>query len=267
MAVKITLGNAKGGVGKTLITNFLAYHLAEMDYKVLVIDCDPQGNTTGLFEKKIGSLNEIQTLYQGLKNKNLKSCIKAVSDNLAFISSSTDLVKLDDLLKGQKDKVSFFAKQIVEFNDEYDFIFFDVPPSPYSIYVNNALGASDYFGIITEIGSDSFKGIPTFYEVANNIHENFNKNLEFLGIIVNRRENDVETFAKIDSEYNLEGDEFFVNYIPKRSRLFKYMEHGVYNYTVKKGALNPLDRWDLELYAIGEKLAKELLGKLELGVK
>lgn len=263
MSVNITLGNAKGGVGKTLVTNYLAYHLADMNKKVLVIDCDPQGNTTDLYLKKIGSGAQIRTLYQGLKNKNLEDSIIPVSNNLSFIGSSTDLVKLEDILKGQKDKITFLSKHLKDIQKKFDFIFFDVPPSPYSIFVNNALGASDYFLIITELSSDSFKGIPTFYEVASSIHDNFNKSLDFLGVIINRRENDRETLERISEKHNLNDEEFFKNYIPKRSRFFKYMEEGIYNYTSKKNFIHDFDRWDLELYTVGENITKELLERID----
>lgn len=263
MSINITLGNAKGGVGKTLVTNYLAYHLAEMNKKVLVIDCDPQGNTTDLYLKKLGEDIQIKTLYQGLKSKNLKETINQISNNLFFIGTGTDLVKLEDMLRGQKDKITFLSKHLEDIEQKFDFIFFDVPPSPYSTFVNNALGASDYFLIITELSSDSFKGIPTFYEVASSINDNFNERLDFLGVIINRRENDKETFSKISEVHNLESEEFFKNYIPKRSRFFKYMEDGIYNYTSKKNFINEFDRWDLELYTVGENITKELLERID----
>lgn len=268
MATKFTLGNSKGGVGKTVITNLFAYHLAERGNKVLVIDIDPQGNTTALFEKKYykGEKQEFVTLYDSLRDNNLNLGINKINDNLHFIASSLDTVYIENLLT-PKTKVTLLRKHIEKIESNYDFIFYDVPPTTFSSFLNNALGASDYFVILTETSSHSFDGIPQFYNTAIEVHDKFNPDLDFLGILINRREKDVETFENLNNEFNFkEDDTFFKNTIPQRTRLTKYSEKGIYNYkpkSRKKESLIEYDKWDIEVKEYIDLVLDELLEKIK----
>lgn len=264
MAIKITLGNAKGGVGKTIVTNLLAHQLAEKKYKVLIVDIDPQGNTTSLFERKYYSKDyDFPTLYDGLQKEDLKSIIQMPTEDLHFIASSLDTVNLSKVLT-PKNKVMYLKKYIEKIEEDYDFIFYDVPPTTYSDFLNNALGASDYFIIITETSNHSFDGISKFYDAANQIHEGFNEKLDFLGVLINRREKDKETFSKLDEEYQFKEDEmFFTNFIPQRTRITKYSEYGIYNYPYSKNTVLGYDKWDLEVKKYAELLCNELLEKVK----
>lgn len=268
MATKITLGNSKGGVGKTVITNLFAYHLAERGNKTLVVDIDPQGNTTSLYEKKYynGEKQEFVTLYEALKGNDLTLGINRVDENLHFIASSLDTVYIENLLT-PKTKVTLLRKYIEKIESNYDFIFFDVPPTTFSIFLNNALGASDYFVVLTETSSHSFDGVPQFYNTAMEVHDKFNPKLDFLGILINRREKDAETYEKLNEEFNFkEDDTFFRNSIPQRTRLTKYSESGIYNYkpkSRKKDSLIEFDKWDVEVKEYIDSVLDELLEKIE----
>jgi chromosome partitioning protein len=264
MTIKITIGNAKGGVGKTLITSLIGYHLSEKGYKVLLVDIDPQGSLTQIMRKTYGEIEgNYMTLYEGLKAKKLKSAIVEGSENLHYIPSESDLTQLEYLLK--KNPYTALKKQIDSFEGNYDFIFLDIPPSPDTPYSKIALGASDFFIPITTIESDSFRNIELFYNYGAMIQENYNPDLNFLGIIINLRDNDDDTFNKLNEEYTFSSDDFFKTIIPRRTRLFKYKEYGLYNFTKQKGGLRKLfnaDGHDKEVKKIGDQLAGDILNRL-----
>lgn len=262
MAVKVTLGNSKGGVGKTIITNLLAFHLAEQGKKVLLVDLDPQGNSTMINRMRYGLSEDVVTLIDGVHQKNLSNCILKLQENLFLLPGDARTAELEVLLptKSSKNHVMYLAKLIDKIEGDYDFIFYDVPPTAFSAYLNNALGASDYYVILTEATKQSFSGIGQFYHAAMAIQTHFNSKLDCLGIIVNRREKDVANFKVLDEEFEISTDEmFFETMIPSRTRIGKYSEHGLYNFSK---AASGVDMWDEEVKKVISELVEEILARL-----
>lgn len=267
MAKKITIANSKGGVGKTTISSMLGYQLAQEGYKVLIVDLDPQSNTTQLFENTYYNceVKKFVTLYEGIEKGDLSKAIHKAEKNLHLIPSSQNTVDFSRLLT-EKSKFTLLKKHIDKIDSDYDFIFYDVPPTIFSDFLNNALTASDYFIILTETSNFSFEGIQDFYDTALRIHENVNPNLDFLGVLINMREDDEEINRELDAKYDFSNTEmFFQTYIPKRKRLAKYMSNGMYK--KKKNSIIEYDRWDKEIMKVFENLTKELLEKVEGHVK
>ena len=138
----IAVANQKGGVGKTTTTINLSACLAEAGKKVLVIDVDPQGNTTsGLGIDKNDVDNTVYELMLG--EAELKECIyESVMEGLYVIPSNVNLagaeIELIDI-----DEREYILKKITEsIKDEYDFIMLDCPPS-LSMLTVNAMTAAD----------------------------------------------------------------------------------------------------------------------------
>lgn len=262
MAIKVTLGNAKGGVGKTIITNLLAYGLAEQGYKVLLVDIDPQGNTSMISGLKYSLVENQPTLIDGLINGDLGRCIQELKENLFLIAGDERTVEIDRLLPA-KNKVLYLRKFVEGIEDNFDFIFFDVPPTAYSVFLNNALGASDYFIVLTEAAKQSFDGISKLYNAAVAIQEKFNPTLDFLGVVINRREKDVANFSDLEEMFQVTTDEmFFKTMIPSRTRIGKYSEHGVYNFPKSVNSLKGYDMWDVEVKECINDLIAELLERI-----
>lgn len=267
MAKKITIANSKGGVGKTTISSMLGYQLAQEGFKVLIVDLDPQSNTTQLFENTYykGETKDFITIYEGIEKGDLSKAIYKAEKNLHLIPSSQNTVDFSKLLT-EKSKFTLLKKHVDKIESDYDFIFYDVPPTIFSDFLNNALTASDYFIILTETSNFSFEGIQDFYDTALRIHENVNPNLDFLGVLINMREDDEEINRELDQKYDFSNaDMFFQTYIPKRKRLAKYMSNGMYK--KKKDSVIEYDRWDKEIMKVFENLSKELLAKVEGHVK
>lgn len=262
MAIKLTLGNAKGGVGKTIISNLLSFGLSSQGYKVLLVDIDPQGNTSMINDLKFSLDKDKPYLIDGLIKKDLGSCIQELMDNLFLIAGDERTVELDKLLPA-KNKVLYLRKYIEEIEDDFDFIFFDVPPTAYSVFLNNALGASDGFIVLTEAAKQSFDGISKLYNAAVAVQEKFNPSLDFLGVVINRREKDVANFGILEEMFQVSTDDmFFKTMIPSRTRIGKYSEHGIYNFPKSVNSLKGYDKWDVEVKDCINELITELLERI-----
>ena len=138
----IAVANQKGGVGKTTTTINLAASLADLDQKILVIDVDPQGNTTSGFG--VDKNNQENTIYELL----LDDCsvnetiIPGVVPNLDLIASNVNLAAAEIELIGIPRK-EYILRDALDFvKDDYDYIFLDCPPS-LSVLTVNAMTASD----------------------------------------------------------------------------------------------------------------------------
>ena len=263
MAIKLTLGNSKGGVGKTIISNLLSFSLIDQGKRVLLVDLDPQANTTMINRLKYDFSEEVPTIIDGINQKDLSSVLIELQEGLYLLPGDARTVEMERLVPA-KNPVLFLSKFIEKIEGQFDFIFYDVPPTAYSTYLNNALGASDYFVILTEATKQSFSGISQFYSAAMAIQNHFNSKLDCLGIIINRREKDIANFKLLDETFEISADEmFFETMIPARTRIGKYSEHGLYNFSK---SIYGLDKWDEEVKKCINVLLDEMLSRIG-GVK
>nr|WP_263327176.1 AAA family ATPase [Neobacillus sp. Marseille-Q6967] len=206
MSKVISIINLKGGVGKTTITVALAEFLVVVkQYKVLVIDLDPQTNSTVslIGEDEWEKRNKTnQTLYHLFKDHiddtcdfNLeKSIIKECSNlygglsNLHLLPSSLDFVQIQDRLIniGQTALIRPFdiLKRTVSsyINNNYDFVLVDCPPN-LGIVTKNGLNISDYYLIPTIPDHLSTYGIPQIISNVNSFNRRTESNVQALGII------------------------------------------------------------------------------------
>ena len=127
MGRTIVIANQKGGVGKTTTAINLSASLADLGKKILVIDTDPQGNTSsGLGVEK----NEVEnTVYELLIGETtIEECIqKEVFENLDIISSNINLAAAEIELTGFEEKEFILKKAVDQVRADYDFIIIDCP--------------------------------------------------------------------------------------------------------------------------------------------
>ena len=138
----IAVANQKGGVGKTTTTINLSACLAEAGQKVLVIDVDPQGNTTsGLGIDKNSTENTVYELMLG--EANVEDCIyKSVMDDLDVIPSNVNLAGAEIDLIDIEEREYVLRNIVNELKDRYDFILLDCPPSLSMLTVNAMTAAN-----------------------------------------------------------------------------------------------------------------------------
>ena len=138
----IAIANQKGGVGKSTTAINLSSCLAEKGKKILVIDLDPQGNTTsglGVNKNKVD-----KTVYELLIDEyNIEDCIKKdVFDNLDLIPSNVNLSGAEIELIDIENRSYVLKNKIEWIKEDYDFIIIDCPPALGMLTVN-AMTASD----------------------------------------------------------------------------------------------------------------------------
>lgn len=177
MVKKIVIGNLKGGVGKTTNSVLFAYTLASKGFKVLLCDLDPQANSTDLMTKTYKRQNNKdidlkQTMMQALSEGELKSCMLQIKENLFVLPSSEDFIHYQQYLFSlipstipnyEKKHRAYFGKLLRDFEDEFDYIIFDVPPSA-SIYLESALYIANHILIILQPHAHSLNGAISFYD-------------------------------------------------------------------------------------------------------
>ena len=179
--------NQKGGVGKTTIAINLARALTLKDYKVLLIDFDPQANAgSGLGIK----VNKEESIYQALIEGNCEKFIKNPYPNLYVLPSSIDLagleVELVDFPKKEyllKELIKKSTINGVPLKSFFDFIFIDSPPS-LSLITVNILTACE--GIIIPLQCEYYalEGLSFLIKTIRSIKKNLNPDLVLFGLVL-----------------------------------------------------------------------------------
>lgn len=179
MAQIITIANQKGGVGKTATANALTDYLKKEGYNTLMVDTDPQCNTSALYDAKI---EKQATLYDLLtKDAHVHEAIQNTSYG-DIIACDPQLAKADAILLDYGRE--YILREAIEpIKEKYDFIFFDTSPS-LGVLLFNALVASD--GVIIPIcaDSDSLQGIINLSNTINAVQKHSNRELKILGLLV-----------------------------------------------------------------------------------
>jgi chromosome partitioning protein len=180
MGWTISLANQKGGVGKSTTAQALWAGLHLKGYRVLLIDIDPQGNTT----YTVGITSTTSTAYELLTRKaHVKDTI-VNTPNGDIIPSNKQLIKLDlELISTGKEYKLKEALETVK--EEYDFIVIDTPPA-LGILTVNALTASDNLIIPAQAEIYSLQGIGDLYDTINAVKKYCNPNLKIKGILLTR---------------------------------------------------------------------------------
>lgn len=188
----IAIANQKGGVGKTTTSINLSATLAEKGKKVLVIDTDPQGNTTsGLGLDK----NEIEnTIYELMIGEcNIDNVIhKEVFENLDIIPSNVNLAAVEIELLDVDQKEYILRDAISSVKDTYDFIIIDCPPS-LSMLTVNAMTTANTVLVPIQCEYYALEGLSQLIHTVNLVKERLNSDLEMEGVV----------FTMFDSRTNL----------------------------------------------------------------
>lgn len=182
MGKTIALMNEKGGVGKSSVTYSVAWYLAEQGKKVLIVDMDGQMASI-TYLSGVETNDDTLTMYDVLlRNKNADDAVLRVSNELElYIIPSTNAVA-DAMTTA---KISRMKKVIQELRSEYDYIFFDINPSPDWKHALT-LSVSDYVGIVMLPDVLSLEANMGIVDSIEEVQANSNSNLKVLGIIMNQ---------------------------------------------------------------------------------
>lgn len=234
--ITVTVANSKGGVGKTTIIRYLSYVLAKLGFKVLVVDADPQANTTKtmLLTKNYYSDDDDiyileKTMMAGIVEKDLSGLVVDIIDNLYCIPSHIDfknfpkyLTRLygdsiegldSNYLEVEQNRISVFKKLISPIKNDYDFILIDTPPTM-SDFTRNATYASDYLIMAFQTQPDSLDGVKDYInEELTPLIENFGLETEVVGILPNHLSKGSIDTTVVDDAVEMFGEQNFFNKI------------------------------------------------------
>lgn len=179
----IAVANQKGGVGKTTTAINLACSLAVLDYKTLLVDCDPQANTT---TGNGFDLKNIQlSVYDCLVNETevQKVVLETETPNLYLLPSHLDLVGAEIELINHPNREKKLQQVLKEVRNDYDFIVIDCSPSLGLITVN-ALTACDSVIIPVQCEFFALEGLGKLLNTIKIVQSRLNPNLSIEGILM-----------------------------------------------------------------------------------
>jgi chromosome partitioning protein len=251
----IAIANQKGGVGKTTTTINLGASLAVADMKVLVIDADPQGNSTsglglrGTFRKSFyHSLVLNEPLQNIVLNTELPN-LKVIPSEKVLVAAEIELVDVENR--------EFRLKSLLEtFADQFDYILIDCPPS-LGLLTLNALAAANSVLIPIQCEYFALEGVSELWDTLVKIRRSLNPSLTIEGFLLTMFDERTNLSNQVVSDLrDFLGSQVFSTIIPRNVRLAEAPSHGkpIVLYDIKsKGAESYL------------RLAKEIISNVKKG--
>ena len=221
----ITIANQKGGVGKTTTVVNLATALASIDKKVLIIDMDPQYNSSMSFNAYDSKLS----IYRVFSNEvNIRDAIqKSQIPHLDVISACEDLAAAEYELADADDRNLLLKNYISEIKDNYEYIFIDTPPT-LGLLTVSSLTASDEVLIPVQCEYFALEGLSKLIKTIELVKSNLNINLKLNGIILTMYDRRNKLSSQVENEArNYFKEKVYQTVIPRNVRLSEAPSHGV----------------------------------------
>ena len=253
MARIIAFANQKGGVGKTTSAVNVAASLGIIGFRTLLIDLDPQGNTTsGVGIPKRGLKNTTREVLLG--DCNVKEAIRTTEfTNLSILPANISLASAEFDLFDFEDNQYRMKKIIAEIADDYDYIIIDCPPSLGMLTVN-ALSACDGVVVPMQCEFYALEGLSQLMITIKRINKMYNDKLAVCGILITmynpRLLLSVQVMAELKKYY---GDKLFKTTISRNVRLCEAPSFGKPVYYHDKRAKSTL-----EYIAVAKELSERI---------
>lgn len=224
-ATLVAVANQKGGVAKTTTSINLAACLGALEKKVLLVDCDPQGNAT----RGLGLSAESPHLYHLLAGECSpeEATVTTEFAGLDVIPADRELVGVEVEFVDQRRWEYRLREGLEPMRHRYDFIFLDCPPSLGHLTVN-ALTASDQVLVPLQAEYFALEGISELVATIRRVQSRLNSDLEIGGILLTM----VDPRTNLSQDVAQEARNFFENrvfdaVIPRNIRLAEAPSHGL----------------------------------------
>ena len=223
----IAIANQKGGVGKTTTAINLSAALAEKGKRVLVVDTDPQGNTTSGFGIEKNELEN--TIYELLLGEcSVQDCIiKDKKSGVSIIPSNVNLAAVEiELIDA--DKREFILKREIDWiREDYDFIMIDCPPS-LSMLTVNAMTTADTVLVPIQCEYYALEGLSQLIHTVNLVKERLNPDLDMEGVVFTMYDSRTNLSNQVvDNVKSVLQQKIFKTLIPRNVRLAEAPSFGM----------------------------------------
>jgi chromosome partitioning protein len=229
----LAIANQKGGVGKTTTAINLGAGLGALERRVLLVDCDPQGNAT----RGLGARAEPPHLYHALVGEVPVSDTIRPSGfpNLDLVPSQRDLVGIEVELVGEPGWEQRLKNVLAEVAGRYDTILLDCPPSLGHLTVN-ALVAAD--GVLVPLQCEYFalEGISELLATIKRVQGSLNPRLQIAGILLTMYDDRTNLSKDVAQEIRSHfAEKVYETVVPRNIRLAEAPSHGlpIFQYDIK----------------------------------
>lgn len=240
MSKVIAVFNQKGGVGKTTTNVNLTASLGTMGKKILVLDLDPQGNTTSGYgiEKHEVERTIYDVIIDGVDIS--ETILKTEFENIDIVSSDTDLAGCEIELTSRDNREYILKNAIDKVRDNYDYIFIDCPPSLGMLTINS-LTAVDSVLIPIQCEYYALEGVSQLMGTIKLVKSRLNPELDIQGVVLSMFDGRANLSIQVVEEVKkyFRGS-VYTTLIPRNVRLAEAPSHGmpVHYYDSKcKGAV------------------------------
>lgn len=249
MSKVIAIANQKGGVGKTTTAVNLSASVAAQGKRVLILDLDPQGNTTsgygiskrtvqaGTYQLLIGE----NTAQEALCHTDYQ--VDVIPSNIQLSGAAIELVEMDK-------RESRLRQALAPIADQYDYIFIDCPPA-LDLLTLNGLCAADTVLVPIQCEFFALEGLSELMSTVRTVKKMYNKYIELEGVLLTMYDGRLNLTLQVVQEVKkFFGDKVYATTIPRNVRLAEAPSYGM--------PVNYYDPASKGTAAYGE-LAKELL--------
>ena len=215
----LAIANQKGGVGKTTTSVNLGASLAEMGFRVLVVDLDPQGNATtglGVNAREVeGSIYDVI-----MSDAAVEDCIEPTSlKNLFVVPATIDLAGAEIELVPAFSRELKLRRALHEIRDDYDYILIDCPPS-LGLLTVNGLAAADDVLVPIQCEYYALEGLSQLIRNVSLVRTNLNPTLDVRGIVLTMYDARTKLADQVEQEVRRHfGRTVYLTVIPRTVRL------------------------------------------------
>lgn len=227
MGKTVAIFNQKGGVGKTTTSINLSAGLGKLGKKILLIDLDPQGNSTsGLGLEKDIIENQLYDVFS--EDVDIETAIyESSAENVSILPSNSDLAGLEVELAREGNWEELLKNRLKAVKDKYDYIFIDCPPSLGILSVAGLI-ASDSVIIPIQCEYYALEGVSQLFKTIELVRASHNPNLEIEGVVLSmfdgRTNLSIQVVEEVKKYFK---SKVYTSIIPRNVRLAEAPSHGL----------------------------------------